>query len=49
MRSLEVLDLSHNGISSLSGLQRLRVLCSVNLESNLVPWSPPLLLEPPRK
>lgn len=35
-RSLQVLDLSSNRIVSLSGLQDLHLLCSLNLEKNLV-------------
>ncbi|XP_029505619.1 leucine-rich repeat and guanylate kinase domain-containing protein-like isoform X1 [Oncorhynchus nerka] len=36
LRTLQVLDLSLNRISSLSGLQNLHLLGSINLESNLI-------------
>lgn len=36
MKSLQVLDLSLNRITSLSGLQNLHLLGSINLEKNLV-------------
>lgn len=36
LKSLQVLDLSLNRINSLSGLQNLHLLCSINLEKNLV-------------
>lgn len=35
-KSLQVLDLSSNRIVSMSGLQSLQLLCSLNLEKNLV-------------
>lgn len=36
LKSLKVLDLSQNRITSLSGLENLHVLGSINLEKNLV-------------
>ena len=36
VKSLQVLDLSLNCITSLSGLQNLHLLGSINLEKNLV-------------
>lgn len=35
-KSLQVLDLSSNRIVSMSGLQSVQLLCSLNLEKNLV-------------